>query len=134
MATEAPRAFNREMYHDHPENVFYGTDDGYQDGSFAEFAEIKAHYENVAPERRHDIHMISVVGGLYGLNLIPLWKPSRLTIFDINPTAVTYFTIIRRVFTTSRDVHHFLQRLTDGDYEVDGERERFVRENLCLKL
>ena len=133
VTAEAPRAFNREMYHDHPENVFYGTDDGYQDGSFGEFAEIRAHYENVAPERRKDIHMISVVGGLYGLNLIPLWKPTRLTIFDINPTAVTYFKIIHRVFTTSRDANHFLQRLTDGDYEVDGEREQFVRENIRLK-
>ena len=28
VTSEAPRAFNREMYHDHPENVFYGTDDG----------------------------------------------------------------------------------------------------------
>lgn len=121
------------MYHDHPENVFYGTDDGAQDGSFSEFAEIKAHYDNVAPARREDIHMISVVGGLYGLNLIPLWKPSRITIFDINPTAITYFQIIRRVFTTSRDVAHFLQRLTDGDYEVETEREEFVRENICMK-
>ena len=34
--------FNREMYHDHPENVFYGTDDGPQDGSFSEFADSKA--------------------------------------------------------------------------------------------
>jgi len=133
VTAKAPRAFNREMYHDHPENVFYGTDDGAQDGSFSEFAEIKAHYDNVAPERRENIHMISVVGGLYGLNLIPLWKPARITIFDINPTAITYFQIIRRVFTTSRDVAHFLQRLTDGDYEVETEREEFVRENICLK-
>jgi hypothetical protein len=133
VTAKAPRAFNREMYHDHPENVFYGTDDGYQDGSFGEFAEIKAHYDNVEPWRHKDIHMISVVGGLYGLNLIPLWRPTRLTIFDINPTAVTYFEIIRRVFTTSRDVDHFLQRLTGGDYEVDGEREKFVRENIQLK-
>ena len=133
MTAEAPRAFNREMYHDHPENVFYGTDDWAQDGSFSEFAEIKAHYENVAPERREDIHMISVVGGLYGLNLIPLWRPTRLTIFDINPTAVTYFNIIRRVFISSRDVDHFLQRLTDGDYEVAGDREHFVRENIRMK-
>src|SRR5215217_2016079 len=130
---EAPRAFNREMYHDHPENIFYGTDDGAQDGSFSEFAEIKAHYESVVPERRADIHMISVVGGLYGLNLIPLWKPTRLTIFDINPTAVTYFETIRRVWTTSRDAAHFLQRLTDGDYEAGTDREQFVRENIRLK-
>jgi hypothetical protein len=133
VTAEAPRAFNREMYHDHPENVFYGTDDGYQDGSFREFAEIKAHYEGVAPERREDIHMISVVGGLYGLNMIPLWRPRQLTIFDINPTAITYFEIIRRVFISSRDLSHFLQRLSDGDYEVDGAREKFVRENIRLK-
>jgi len=121
------------MYHDHPENVFYGTDDGAQDGSFSEFAKIKAHYDNVGPNRKADIHMISVVGGLYGLNLIPLWKPSRITIFDINPTAITYFQIIRRVFITSRDVAHFLQRLTDGDYEAETEREQFVRENIRMK-
>jgi len=133
VTAEAPRAFNRTMYHDHPENVFYGTDDGAQDGSFSEFAEIKAHYENVAPERHEDIHMISVVGGLYGLNLIPLWKPQRLTIFDINPTAVTYFNLIRRVWTTSDDVAQFLRRLTDGDYEASTEREQFVRENIRLK-
>jgi hypothetical protein len=133
VTSEAPRAFNREMYHDHPENVFYGTDDGYQDGSFTEFAEIKAHYESVEPHRGEDIHMISVVGGLYGLNLIPLWRPKRLTIFDINPTALTYFDIIRRVFITSEDVAHFLNRLTTADYPVHNDRERFVQENICLK-
>ena len=127
------------MYDHHPENVFYGTDDGFQDGSFTEFAEIKAHYESVTPERREDIHMISVVGGLYGLNLIPLWRPKRITIFDINPTAVTYFRIIHRVFISSRDVQHFLHRLTTGDYEVEGSEEQFVqkifalsRRGLCL--
>lgn len=133
MTSQAPRAFNREMYHDHPENVFYGTDDGYQDGSFGEFAEIKAHYEGVAPQRHENIHMISVVGGLYGLNLIPLWRPKRITIFDINPTAVTYFRIIHRVFTTSRDAGHFLGRLTTGDYDAQTEQEEFVRENICMK-
>lgn len=133
MTSEAPRAFNREMYHDHPENVFYGTDDGHQDGSFGEFPEIKAHYEGVEAHRREDIHMISVVGGLYGLNLIPLWRPKRLTIFDINPTALTYFRIIQRVFTSSRDAGHFLGRLTAGDYAAETDEERFVRENICLK-
>lgn len=121
------------MYHDHRENVFYGTDDGYQDGSFGEFPEIRAHYQGVAPHRRENIHMISVVGGLYGLNLIPLWRPERITIFDINPTAITYFRIIHRVFTTSRDVEHFLGRLTAGDYDAETEQEQFVRENICMK-
>ena len=133
MTSKAPRAFNREMYHDHRENVFYGTDDGSQDGSFREFAEFKAHYEGVAPHRRENIHMISVVGGLYGLNLIPLWRPRRMTIFDINPTAVTYFRLVRRVFTTSKNVEHFLGRLTAGDYEAETESEQFVRENIRLK-
>src|SRR6185503_11354531 len=91
------------------------------------------HYEGVAPDRRENIHMISVVGGLYGLNLLPLWRPKRLTIFDINPTAITYFQIIHRVFTTSRDMAHFLDRLTTGDYSAESERERFVQENICLK-
>lgn len=133
MIKKAPRAFNREMYVHRPENVFYGTDDGFQDGSFGEFAKIRAHYEGVDPQRRDDIHMISVVGGLYGLNLIPLWKPKRITIFDINPTAITYFKLIHRVFTTSRDVEHLLARLTTGDYEAETEDEQFVRENIRLK-
>jgi hypothetical protein len=133
MVTEAPRAFNREMYHDHPENVFYGTDDGYQDGSFTEFEAIRSHYESVAPERRENIHLISVVGGLYGLNMIPLWRPKSITIFDINPTAISYFKIIHRVLVSSRDGRHFLDRLTWGDYEVSGQREEFVRENIRLK-
>jgi hypothetical protein len=131
--TEAPFAAARLMYVDHPENVFYGTDDGAQDGSFSEFADVRAHYESVAPERRDDIHLVSVVGGLYGLNLIPLWQPKRITIFDINPAALSYFRVIRRVFTTSRDVPHFLQRLTDGNYPVDDDLENFVRENIMLK-
>ena len=137
MTTEAqplaPRAFNREMYHHHPENVFYGTDDGAQDGSFSEFGEIKAHYEAVEPGRRDDIHMMSVVGGLYGLNLVPLWKPKRITIFDVNPAAISYFKIIRRVLTSSRDVPQFLARLTDGAYDVEDDLEDFVRENIRLK-
>jgi hypothetical protein len=130
---EAPRAFNREIYHNHPEMVFYGTDDGSQDGSFGEFAEFRSHYESVEPERRENIHMVSVVGGLYGLNLIPLWQPKRITIFDINPAAVTYFRIIRRVFTTSENAQHFLDRLTNADYEATTEMEEFVRENIRLK-
>lgn len=133
MSSEAPRAFNREMYHDHPENVFYGTDDGSQDGSFQEFEQFRNHYENVPPERRENIHMISVVGGLYGLNLIPLWRPKQITIFDINPGAITYFRLIRHVFTTSRNAEHFLARLTAGDYNAETEQEQFVRENIRLK-
>ena len=129
---EAPRAFNRHIYHQ-KELVFYGTDDGSQDGSFSEFPEFVQHYENVDPARRDDIHMISVVGGLYGLNLIPLWKPKRITIFDINPVAITYFRIIHHVWTTSRDAQHFLNRLTDGDYEVQTEEEQFVKENIQMK-
>jgi hypothetical protein len=130
---EAPRAFNREIYHDIPENVFYGTDDGDQDGSFGEFKQFEDHYHNVASERREDIHMISVVGGLYGLNMLPLWKPKRITIFDINPAAISYFKTIRRNFISSDSAAEFLQHLSDGDYAVDNQQEEFIRENICLK-
>lgn len=129
---EAPRAFNRHMYHDRV-NVFYGTDDGAQDGSFSEFAEFEKHYHGVAPQRREDIHMVSVVGGLYGLNLLPLWRPRKITIFDINPTAVAYFRVVRRVFQMSADVAELLDHFTHGSYEVDDEEEAFVRENIRLK-
>jgi hypothetical protein len=134
VTAEAPRAFNRDdVPRSSGECFSTALTTALRMVHSAIFAEIKAHYENVAPERREDIHMISVVGGLYGLNLIPLWKPKRLTIFDINPTAVTYFNLIRRVWTTSDDVAQFLQRLTDGDYEASTEREQFVRENIRLK-
>lgn len=132
MTTEAPRAFNRHIYHQ-KDSVFYGTDDGSQDGSFAEFPEFEKHYHSLDPARHENIHMISVVGGLYGLNLIPLWKPKKLTIFDINPMAITYFQVIHRVWTTSDSAQHFLNRLTNGDYEVDTEDEQFVKENICLR-
>lgn len=121
------------MYVNRPDNVFYGTDDGSQDGSFREFEEFRAHYENAEPWRRENIHMLSVVGGLYGLNFLPLWKPKKLTIFDINPAALTYFDIIRRVFISSRDVPHFLDRLTNSDYETFNEEEQFIQENIRLK-
>jgi hypothetical protein len=77
--------------------------------------------------------MISVVGGLYGLNMIPMWKPKRITIFDINPAALTYFRLIRQVWTSSRDVEQFLARLTAGDYDAASDEEQFVRENIMLK-
>lgn len=132
MTSEAPRAFNRGIYHN-PESVFYGTDDGNQDGSFSEFADLRAHHAGVEPWRHDDIHMISVVGGLYGLNLIPLWRPKRLTIFDINPVAVSYFRLIHRVWISSRDVAHFLDRLTRADYPAETDDERFVQENITMK-
>lgn len=130
---QAPFAYNREIYVNHPENVFYGTDDGAQDGSFSEFAAFRAHYAGLPAERRENIHMISVVGGLYGLNFIPLWQPKRITIFDINPAAISYFRVVRRAFIASRSAEDFLARLTTGDYEVEDELESFVRENISLK-
>jgi hypothetical protein len=43
VTTQAPRAFNRQMYDHHPEKDFYGTEDGYQDGSITEFQQNNAH-------------------------------------------------------------------------------------------
>jgi len=129
---QAPRAFNRDI-HSYRNQVFYGTDDGDQDGSFGEFPEFIEHYNHVAEHRKENIHMISVVGGLYGLNLIPLWKPKKLTIFDINPMGVTYFKVVRKAWLSSEDKDDFLLRLRNMDYEVTTDDERFVQENISLK-
>lgn len=129
---EAPRAFNRHVYHE-KNIVFYGTDDGHQDGSFGEFPEFVDHYNGVEDWRKEDIHYVSVVGGMYGLNMLALWKPKRITIFDINPMAICYFKIIRRVWCSSENAEDFLNKLTLGDYEVEGEDAEFVRENIMMK-
>lgn len=132
MAQSAPRAFNRETYHER-NMVFYGTDDGAQDGSFREMKQIIRHYDSLPAHRRQDVHMVSVVGGLYSLNLVPLWQPRRITIFDINPVATAYFRLIHRALLASSDARDFLKRLSDGDYDANGEDEEWVRENIRLK-
>lgn len=132
MNSQAPRAFNRHL-HSNRDQVFYGTDDGAQDGSFSEFPDFVKHYESVGPERQANIHMISVVGGLYGLNMIPLWKPKKITIFDINPMGVSYFKVVRHLFGISNSKEEFLAHMTNADYEVEDEDQQFVKENIQLK-
>jgi len=129
--SHAPRAFNRHIF-TNKSQVYYGTDDGSRDGSFGEFVAIKNHYDGVADHRKENIHMISVIGGLYGLNLIHLWKPKKITFFDINPMAVLLFELIYKVLTTSDSAEQFMQRLTDGDFEANTEDEKFLRENLQI--
>ena len=77
--------------------------------------------------------MISVIGGLYGLNLIPLWKPKKLAIFDINPMGITYFNVVRSAWLNSNSKEDFLERLRNMDYPVETEDEKFVQENISLK-
>ena len=129
--SKAPRAFNRHTF-SFRQMVYYGTDDGSRDGSFGEFKAITDHYNNVKEDRKKEIHMVSVIGGLYGLNLIHLWKPKKITFFDINPMAVKYFHLIYHVWTTSDSAEQFMQRLTDGDYEVKTDDEQFLRENIQI--
>ncbi|MFT4587475.1 MAG: SAM-dependent methyltransferase [Candidatus Binatia bacterium] len=132
MTTEAPSSFNQHIFFE-PKSVFYGTDDGYQDGSFTEVKLLKGFYDEVEPSRKENIHLVSAVGGLYGLNLIPLWKPSKITFFDINPHATEYFELIRRVFLLSSTKQDFLDRLSEGNYEAESDSEKLIRENLILK-
>lgn len=127
----APRAFNRHIFSNKAQ-VYYGTDDGCRDGSFGEFETIQKHYEGVSDQRKENIHMISVIGGLYGLNLIHLWKPKKITFFDINPMAVKLFHLIINTWTTSDSAQHFLQRLTDGEIETKDDDEVFLRDNLQI--
>jgi hypothetical protein len=67
------------------------------------------------------------VGGLYGLNLIPLFRPREITFFDVNPHELSFFEIIRRVWIGSDTAYDFLTRLARADYEVETEQEEVIR-------
>ena len=137
MSTEAPSSFNQHIFFK-PDSVYYGTDDGYQDGSFGEFGRFLEFYESVPQSRRDNIHFVSAVGGLYGLNLMTAFRPKRITFFDISPHAINYFRAVRCAFAASRSRADLLARLSSGDYgiaasELDPETAEFYRENLRLK-
>ncbi|HEV2840848.1 MAG TPA: class I SAM-dependent methyltransferase [Chthoniobacterales bacterium] len=132
MKVEPPSGFNQHIFFE-AKSVFYGTDDGYQDGSCTEFQLYEDFYRSVTSERREKIHLVSAVGGLYGLNLVSLWRPREITFFDINPHATAYFELIRRVFAVSSSKQDFLDRLSHQDYDVDNPAEELIRENLALK-
>lgn len=131
-AATAPSSFNQHIFFS-PASVFYGTDDGYQDGSLTELEALRRFYEGVEPARREHIHFVSAVGGLYGLNLMTCWRPREITFFDINPHAIAYFNLIRRVFQLSSSREDLLERLRTESYEVASPAEALIRENLALK-
>jgi hypothetical protein len=136
-----PRGAHQHEFH-RLEEIYYGTDDGHPEtgpdyvfdeaGTESEFAALED-FRRRAGSRTADVHLVSVVGGFYGLNLVPLFRPRRITLFDINPHQITYALLIARVLGGSRDAPEFLDRLRDGDYEVRSEDERALRENLALK-
>src|SRR5262245_28366118 len=128
----APSSFNQHIFFS-PAAVFYGTDDGYQDGSLTELEELRQFYEGVEPARREHIHFVSAVGGLYGLNVMTCWRPREITFFDINPHAIAYFNLIRRVFQISASREDLLERLRTENYPVASPDEALIRENLALK-
>jgi SAM-dependent methyltransferase len=132
MKADPPSSFNQHIFFE-AKSVFYGTDDGYQDGSCTEFRLYQDFYQSVTSERREKIHLVSAIGGLYGLNLISLWRPREITFFDINPHATAYFELIRRVFGVSSSKQNFLDRLSHQDYDVCNPAEALIRENLALK-
>jgi hypothetical protein len=128
--------------------IYYTTDDGFAQlnpreetrhdvehlrGLYRVFARYEDFYRRVAPDRRNSIHLASVVGGLYGLNLIPIFQPREITFFDVNPHAIAYFHIIRRVWIDSRNAPAFLAKLANGDYAVDTESEEMIRRCIVKK-
>ena len=74
-----------------------------------------------------------MVGGLYGLNLIPLFRPAEVTFFDINPHAVAFFNLIRRVWIDSSSAEEFLDRLKTADYDANTDQERVIRNCLAAR-
>src|SRR4051812_32657244 len=61
MKVEPPSSFNQHIFFE-AKSVFYGTDDGYQDGSGTEFQQFEEFYNSVASGRRENIHLVSAVG------------------------------------------------------------------------
>ena len=115
------------------DEIFLGTDDGCRDDSFREFPQFVDFYNGVSSQRRDNIHFVSVIGGFYGLNLIPLFRPREITLFDINPYQVIYARMIIRVWTASKSAREFLDRLTTQDYEAKTQEERTIRWNIAQK-
>jgi hypothetical protein len=122
--------------------IYYGTDDGFAlltpleeashdaahiAGLYEIFGRFERFYRGVAPERRERVHYASVVGGLYGLNLIPIFRPERITFFDVNPHQITFFEMVRRAWIVSTSREDFLARLAAADYEARTDDEREVR-------
>ncbi|HXH42122.1 MAG TPA: hypothetical protein VNN08_26090 [Thermoanaerobaculia bacterium] len=133
---------------DHIHEIYYTTDDGFAElrpreeprhdarhvaGLYEVFARYEDFHRNVARGRRNRIHLVSVVGGLYGLNLIPIFQPREITFFDVNPHAIAYFNLIRRVWIDSRTMEAFLGRLTNADYEVGTPQEEVIRRCIAAK-
>jgi hypothetical protein len=144
--TVAPRAGQASF--DYLHDIYYTTDDGFAQlcpreerrhdaehvaGLYEIFARYEDFYRGVAPDRRKRIHLASVVGGLYGLNLIPMFRPREITFFDVNPHAIAYFNIIRRVWIDSRSADAFLGKLANADYAVDTEPEEVIRRCIANK-
>ena len=128
--------------------IYYGTDDGFarlypreekrhDAGARCRTLRDLSRYQNftngVAPDRRENIHLASVVGGLYGLNLIPLFQPTEMTFFDINPHAVAFFNLIRHVWIASASAEEFLGRLKNSDYDVHTEQDHVIRKCLAAR-
>ena len=102
-------------------------------GLYEIFARFQEFSSGVAPSRRENIHLASVVGGLYGLNLIPMFLPKEITFFDINPNAIAFFNLIRRVWIASATVDGFLGKLKSGNYDVHTEQDRLIRNCIAAR-
>jgi hypothetical protein len=144
--TNAPRTAFGSF--DHIHEIYYTTDDGFAElrpreeprhdaahvaGLYEVFARYEDFHRGVAPGRRNRIHLASVVGGLYGLNLIPIFRPREITFFDVNPHAIAYFDIIRRVWIGSPTADAFLGRLANADYDVDTPQEEVIRRCIAAR-
>lgn len=142
MLTEPPRKSLASF-----DEIYYGTDDGFpridprsevHDADhvarlYDVFGRFEDFHRQVAPGRRDDIHLASVIGGLYGLNLIPIFRPKQITFFDINPRQIAFFNIIRRVWIDSSSAADFLGTLANADYMVDTEQDRIIRKCIAAK-
>src|SRR5262249_16694253 len=66
-------------------------------------------------------------------NVMTCWRPREITFFDINPHAIAYFNLIRRVFQISSSREDLLERLRTENYPIASPADALIRENLALK-
>lgn len=90
-------------------------------------------YEQISEKRKGNIHLISVIGGFYCLNLLPLFKPKKITLYDVEPYKIIFVTMILRAFKMSKNKEELLDRLVEQNYPVRTQWEATMRRNIAVR-
>ena len=107
--------------------VYYGSSDDRELGLFRDYRSA------FSSQKKRDLTLTSVVGGLCCFNIAVVLKPARIYLFDANPMQLLLYTLVRRQILESSDKSEFLRRIRTKSYEVNSEWEAALSENLSIK-